>query len=326
MKKAMIFFCGLLLLMTATTGFGQVLYEEHFDNGVMNLEWRAGFGGESDSMQVDYDDDQEWIGKITGADAMVAGLTYAGTSDMADYTFEALVYCTVNQSMRNGIIFRYDENMLQYYDFIAQFYSGMAGPAKLRLRYYNSTTNPPEIYAWDNSTLPGGIPTADGWHHMKIMIAGNQVWAYWDNQLLPGCPITDSTYDILPSGQFGVYTFSTAGGGITKCDDIVVTTNTIGIEDAPASLPATSYLLQNAPNPFTGATVLSFNLAQPGVVQLKVFNSAGQLLDTPLQAGFGVGVHEFAYRPENDIPSGTYFYQLEVDNKPLDQKRMILVR
>jgi len=45
-------------------------------------------------------------------------------------------------------------------------------------------------------------------------------------------------------------------------------------------LPAQTRLVQNCPNPFNAATCISYQLAQPTFVTLKVYNLSGQLVKT----------------------------------------------
>ena len=93
-----ILFVGLLMSML----FGQVLYEEYFTGGVMQLDWHPWFtdtAGLGDSMQVINDPTtpggDDWAGRISNEYMSVAGLTYAGESDLTDYSIEAWIYTVV---------------------------------------------------------------------------------------------------------------------------------------------------------------------------------------------------------------------------------------
>ena len=327
MKSLLLTFILAFLIVAAGNLNAQILYEEHFDDGNMSLDWQAGFAGMSESMQPDYDDVQGWIGTISSSGG--AGVTFAGAENLTDYTLEAKIFCTVNENTRNGLVFHYSEQYSAtdtttvYYDFIAQFYSSMGLQPQLRLRKYTGSQTPTPIGSWTNETLPGGIPTANAWHTMKVTLMGDQIYAYWDNQLLPGCPLTDNTY---LNGYFGVYSFRFDGVGITKCDDIIVSNAAIGIENEPEISAISSYLFQNAPNPFNSATTIAFSLNKPGFVNVQIFNAAGQLVASPVSHAYPVGNFDVSFQPENQLASGVYFYQMKVDDQPVDQKRMLLIR
>jgi hypothetical protein len=73
-------------------------------------------------------------------------------------------------------------------------------------------------------------------------------------------------------------------------------------------------LKQNYPNPFNPATTIAFSLSKSAFVTLSIYNVLGQkimvLLDNNLTSG--------SYKVEFDarhLPSGTYFYELSVDNQ-----------
>ncbi|MCH7964257.1 MAG: VCBS repeat-containing protein [Bacteroidetes bacterium] len=90
------------------------------------------------------------------------------------------------------------------------------------------------------------------------------------------------------------------------------------------TLPLEFKLFQNFPNPFNPGTVISWQLALPNFVTLKIYDVLGSkvatLINTELQAG--------NYKIEFDgaeFPSGIYFYQLNADNFS-DVKKMILTK
>jgi len=77
--------------------------------------------------------------------------------------------------------------------------------------------------------VPTGIPTEDGWHHMRIdvMTTGDstQYYLYFDGRLLGGGATYDKSVDALKAGQFGLYSFQQDADGIPAYfDNIVVRT------------------------------------------------------------------------------------------------------
>ncbi len=96
------------------------------------------------------------------------------------------------------------------------------------------------------------------------------------------------------------------------------------------SLPASeSQFLVNYPNPFRQSTTIRYALDQLQQVNLKIYNSSGQLVKDMLNRTQGVGIHTISWDGTNDygqsVATGTYFYHLSLDNEQSTQK-MQLVR
>lgn len=90
-------------------------------------------------------------------------------------------------------------------------------------------------------------------------------------------------------------------------------------------VPTEVELAQNYPNPFNPTTMISFGLPTTESVKLSVYNSVGQLVrnlvNTTKQAGF--------YTVQFDastLSSGIYYYRLEVGDKIMLTKKMVLVK
>jgi|GEM_PF-430046 len=86
-----------------------------------------------------------------------------------------------------------------------------------------------------------------------------------------------------------------------------------------------STLSQNYPNPFNPQTRIRFTLQQSSQVELKIYNSAGQLVQTLFD---GKQLSAGLYEPVFDgsgLASGVYFYQLKTDQQTF-VKKMTLVK
>ncbi len=78
----------------------------------------------------------------------------------------------------------------------------------------------------------------------------------------------------------------------------------------PEVLPVMYSLHQNYPNPFNPATTISFDLPEPAIVTLKVYNVLGQELATLLnRESLEAGTQSIEFAA-NNFPSGVYFYQI----------------
>ncbi len=99
----------------------------------------------------------------------------------------------------------------------------------------------------------------------------------------------------------------------------------------PSSPPQNFALLQNYPNPFNPETTIGFDLPRESEVRLEIYNVHGQLLRTlfegALKAGAWQRVWEGRDADGNEVPSGVYFYRLQVNGGEWSSTRkMILMR
>ena len=83
-------------------------------------------------------------------------------------------------------------------------------------------------------------------------------------------------------------------------------------------------LSQNYPNPFNPQTRIRFTLEQSQQVELKVFNSAGQLVTTIINEELSAGLHEPVF-DGSGLSSGIYFYQL-IAGDQVQIKKMTLIK
>lgn len=63
------------------------------------------------------------------------------------------------------------------------------------------------------------------------------------------------------------------------------------------------------PNPFNPTTTVSFDLEQPAVVELTVYDHLGRVVETLVDGPHLAGPHHVTWQATN-VPSGTYFYRL----------------
>lgn len=101
----------------------------------------------------------------------------------------------------------------------------------------------------------------------------------------------------------------------------------LDVED-DESLPLTFELMQNYPNPFNPSTVISFQLSEPGFVNLKVFdllgNEVAELINDEMEAGRHEVIFD-AVSNGNNISSGVYFYNITSGDFNAT-KKMILIK
>lgn len=93
--------------------------------------------------------------------------------------------------------------------------------------------------------------------------------------------------------------------------------------EAPAP-PASSVLLQNYPNPFSGTTTIRFTIPQPTDVTLKVYDMLGREVATLVDGRVSAGSHEVGFDAAG-LTSGLYTYRLQAGGSVRTQ-RMALIR
>ena len=88
-------------------------------------------------------------------------------------------------------------------------------------------------------------------------------------------------------------------------------------------------LLSNHPNPFNPSTNISYELSQPGNVEITIYDVTGKEITTLLSDHQTVGSYKTQWNGENSngikVAAGMYFYQLSF-NGTAETKKMLLLR
>ncbi len=95
-------------------------------------------------------------------------------------------------------------------------------------------------------------------------------------------------------------------------------------DDQTVNEPSNSALSNSYPNPFNNQTTIEFYLQQPGDVNLSIFNSIGQKVETVVQNYTGSGFYKINWQPKN-LASGIYLYRLQTP-KFTETKKMIYLK
>jgi uncharacterized lipoprotein YddW (UPF0748 family) len=96
-------------------------------------------------------------------------------------------------------------------------------------------------------------------------------------------------------------------------------------EDTPTELPEKFDLLQNFPNPFNPETIVRYMLPESGPVSLKVYDLTGSLVSVIVNEIQNPGYHQITFDASKmQISSGVYFYQLEVGDKRITRKMVLM--
>ncbi len=95
-----------------------------------------------------------------------------------------------------------------------------------------------------------------------------------------------------------------------------------GIDDN-SPLPRELSLSQNYPNPFNQTTTISFELPQPGEIELKIYDITGALVETLIEERLLAGAHKVNWNADK-LASGTYFYELKAGEQSEVNKAVLI--
>ena len=97
-----------------------------------------------------------------------------------------------------------------------------------------------------------------------------------------------------------------------------------GVQNDPLPVTYVAGLQQNAPNPFSQYTAISYQLEKPGLVNLKIYNIQGQLVRTLVDCDKTSGTYSIGWDGKSDggilVTQGIYFYRLQIPDLRKTQK------
>ena len=125
------------------------------------------------------------------------------------------------------------------------------------------------------------------------------------------------------SGQISITLSDSASGNVSAdAFRIIYRGQVTGVEDEIQ--PTEFALYQNYPNPFNPSTTIRFSLTNPSKVQLRVFNTLGELVKVLVDNRLGAGQHEAVF-DASKLSSGVYYYQL-ISGEFSVSKGMVLLK
>jgi hypothetical protein len=114
-------------------------------------------------------------------------------------------------------------------------------------------------------------------------------------------------------------------GGVDMDIYTAVVDQPLGTGQNSNNLPQKFELKQNYPNPFNPATTIWFSLPKKSNVTLNIYNSLGQVIETPITESLNAG--NFSVRWDGSkYASGVYFYKLITSEGFTETKKMILIK
>ncbi len=339
-----------IIMFAANFSIAQPIYTEDFETGIADPNWEAFFPNEEivtalsmDSVPIPLSGGDAYVGFLQDADTSYTGVAVSlnGSTSLQNYSIEADVYCYVNHpdgSAYTGVVAYADSSIGTYIKLAADF-DPVPYP---RIRLYNNhfdlqTFTYTFEYSFPESDIPGGIPTADGWHNIKLVARTinadtTAYWCYFDGNELLGCPIYDTGDDRMSAGQFGFFSFSQGTGyGIPGYfDNLIVQSVISSVDDnTNGNLPDDYVLNQNYPNPFNPSTQISYKLTEASQVSITVHDLLGREIRNLVSNFQSAGNHSVEWNGKDNtgkiVPSGMYLYTLKAGNV-LISKKMVLMK
>ncbi len=188
----------------------------------------------------------------------------------------------------------------QHVDVAFRYYTDWMGGVRIYARPFRDGAICPDYSGHGSSVLPVGSHGATGWFTLTEPGHVDQVRFQMVDPVI-GKPISEWFVDV--DFHFG---------------------GTAILVDVPETMPEAMLVLEaNRPNPFNPATTIPFTLAEDGRVRLRIFDARGRLVAQPMDAELAAGRHEVPFTAVG-LPSGAYFYRVEVGDRLQTRKMMLL--
>jgi hypothetical protein len=223
---------ALALTLAASIANAAPYREEHVTGGVLDLIWINGFDTSnnmaastlvpSDPAYANPSGDHT-VAVATSASTDSGGIivTTIDAQGVNDYQWEGWIF-TGDGNTRRGLLFRASpaSNAKTFYMFVLE-----SGMLRLRLRRLEAPAQVSTILGeWLTTSLPGGLPLLNTWHHMKVVATGPYTQVFWDGlDLTGGTPIVDPAP--LLTGNVGCYNFRFDLGNVPVLFDDLLLSN-----------------------------------------------------------------------------------------------------
>ena len=130
----------------------------------------------------------------------------------------------------------------------------------------------------------------------------------------------------LLSGDGLSGTYSVSGNSINPTKQDIIDGGacaTLPVKDVLFSTPEKFVLEQNYPNPFNPGTTIKYSIAKDSFVTIKIYNTLGEEVATPVNEQKSAGNYEMNFNAPN-LPSGIYIYKMRTNNFTSSKKMLLL--
>jgi protocatechuate 3,4-dioxygenase beta subunit len=163
--------------------------------------------------------------------------------------------------------------------------------------------------------LTGGVYSVLGLYPGKYCLLAFRAQSLFDDSLtLQWYPeITGTIEDLQDATLFRIpqnVTWITVSDTVEKGIDVYFTDISDTYVQKIALNPESFSLQQNYPNPFNPITHIQYTLAEPGLVELNLYNMLGQQVASLVYEKQEAGIHQVRW-DGSGFPSGMYFYRIQ---------------
>jgi hypothetical protein len=293
-------------------GYPQIAYRQNVDGNKMTTIWTEGTGplysliARDEAGQVT----AQAAADVGGEEASIYlierdGYIVYGASDAiastgiitVDYDSTALEYYlpTLDRDQKQTMKFTFYQEYADKADYIYQVWVDDVSLGSVKVPSGQSV-----VFEKD---LPNSV-THDGEGIVKIV------------NLKSGKIVTCDKWELY------AYDKATGRGGTKKSG---------GVQIASSDSKPLAYvyaMTQNAPNPFNGQTRISYQLAKPGNVSLKIYNTLGQLVNTLVEGHQQPGIYSASWNGKDNsgrtAANGVYIYRLESGDFMATNKMVVI--
>lgn len=228
-----------------------------------------------------------------------------------------------------GLILTTDSTTIYYGPFgkTATFDSLKVGQfVEVRYTKVDSTTNLAvrvEIENEPNSAVFSGTITSSTSSSLQLSVPSFSISS---NTVFISSSYTQIQSSSVQTGQTVTVWATQNPNGTYSANQVQQTSSAItSVENGNKNEVPTSFeLKQSYPNPFNPSTNISFSMAHPENVVLKVYNIIGQEVATLINGPMDAGSHVVTFNAAN-LSSGIYFYQLKAGSQ-IAIKKMVLLK
>lgn len=201
---------GTILLLDMTP---EVPYElpisEAATDGTFDLKWELNVASAAGNLAIVDSTASAWGSHVVAfTDSGYTGIAHVKNAIFQDYTISADVHligpADLDAPLYAGITIKTAHEDLSYYRFIYRN-SSSSDNGILKLQGYDGAS-----WHISKTWYPGVDFDAleTGWHNMKIIIVGNDFYAFINGKVLPGCPYHDEA-PFLTEGYPGIFKYNT---------------------------------------------------------------------------------------------------------------------
>lgn len=201
---------------------------------------------------------------------------------------------------------------------------GDSPDTRLQIRFVDTKTSTAGDHPWRNSyTLDAANVNWNGtWQHVKIPLKSFKETGSWDNNAWFN-PAGKFDWKAVDRLEF-ISEFGAIGSQKIWFDDIKI--NGIPIPTTDIELDASFFNLKVFPNPFSGQTTIQYQLDTPGLVNVCIYNLAGQKIATLADSRQNSGTNQVVWSPNSgntNCASGVYFCKLTASGKTSQLKLFV---